>query len=367
MNPSISKVYEENGVYQITVSGVNVSFANAIRRIILSEIPIVVINTETHEGNQCNIMVNTTRLHNEILKQRLSSIPICITELDLLPGKYVLEVDVTNETDNMMFVTTEHFRIKNKANGNYLTKDETMRIFPSNPKTNSFIDFARLRPKISDGIPGEQLKLIADFSISSAKVNSMYNVVSKCAYGNTPDIVAIEEGWTVQEKRFLAEGATEDELKFNKRNYMLLDAQRFFVKDSFDFIIQSIGIYDNLELFKMACSILQNKNVDMIQALEADTVLILTSETTMDYCYDVTLENEDYTIGKVLEYIIYEKFYVKDQTLSYCGFKKFHPHNKDSTIRLAFTQNTDRNMVRQLLKIACTDAQDLFKRIFKML
>ena len=130
MNPSISKVYEENGVYQITVSGVNVSFANAIRRIILSEIPIVVINTETHEGNQCNIMVNTTRLHNEILKQRLSSIPICITELDLLPGKYVLEVDVTNETDNMMFVTTEHFRIKNKANGNYLTKDETMRILP---------------------------------------------------------------------------------------------------------------------------------------------------------------------------------------------------------------------------------------------
>ena len=70
------------------------SFANALRRIILSEIPINVIRTETEEVNQCKITTNTGRLHNEIIKQRLSCIPIHLTDLDLLPEKYELEVKV---------------------------------------------------------------------------------------------------------------------------------------------------------------------------------------------------------------------------------------------------------------------------------
>jgi hypothetical protein len=31
-------------------------------------------------------------------------------ELELLPGKYVLEVDMQNDTDDMMFITSEHFK-----------------------------------------------------------------------------------------------------------------------------------------------------------------------------------------------------------------------------------------------------------------
>lgn len=366
MNPQISKISEEGDIYRFTLSGINVSFANAIRRIILSEIPLVVINTDTHENNQCNISVNTSRLHNEILKQRISSIPICIKELDLLPGKYVLEVDVINETENLMFVTTEDFRIKNKSNDNYLTKDETRKIFPANPITNYFIDFARLRPKISDSIPGEQIKLTADFAISNAKANSMYNVVSKCAYGNSPDITTIDQAWEKNKEKMQSEGATKEEIDFQKRNFMLLDAQRQFIPDSFDFVVQTIGIYDNKELVKKACAILQNKFVDMITTIESDTILVLNSESTMEYSYDIILENEDYTIGKVLEYILYEKFYVETPQLSYCGFKKFHPHNKESTIRLAFHDNSDSNTAKQLLKVACTDAQELFKTVFRM-
>ena len=50
-----------------------------------------VILTETYAENKCNILINTTRLHHEILKHWLSCIPIHITELELLPEKYVLE------------------------------------------------------------------------------------------------------------------------------------------------------------------------------------------------------------------------------------------------------------------------------------
>ena len=367
MNPQISQLYEEGDIYQFTLSGIDVCIANAVRRIILSEIPINVIKTETHEENQCVITINTTRLHNEILKQRLSSIPICIKELDLLPSKYILEVDVINETENIMFITTEDFRIKNKTNDNYLTKTETEKIFPANPKTNYYIDFARLRPKISESIPGEHLKLTADFTISNAKHNSMFNVVSKCAYGNSPDKVKIGESWEIVKAKLDSEGATAEEVVFQKKNYMLLDAQRQFIPNSFDFTIQTLGIYDNKELVQKACAIMQNKFIDLIQGLEADTQLILNSETTMDNCFDIILENEDYTIGKVLEYILYEQFYLGDKTLSYCGFKKFHPHNTESTIRLAFTTSTDRSMIKHMLRLACIDAQGVFKKIFDLL
>jgi DNA-directed RNA polymerase alpha subunit len=202
MNPIISNISEEGDVYKFTLGGLNVSLANAVRRIILSEIPCVVIKTETYQDNQCNISVNTGRLHNEILKQRLSCIPIHMkmSDINVLPGNYTLEVDVNNETDNMMHVTTGHFKIKSKESGNFLTRDETIKIFPPNNKISSYIDFARLRPKISDSIPGERLKLSAEFSISKAKENSSFNVVSKCAYGNTPDLIKVNNIWEDREK-----------------------------------------------------------------------------------------------------------------------------------------------------------------------
>jgi len=366
MNPTISNISDEAGVYKFTLDGLNVSLANSIRRTILSDIPINVIKTETYAENKCNILINTTRLHNEILKHRLSCIPIHITELELLPDNYVLEVDVNNETEHLIYVTTEHFKIRNKSNGNYLTENEIRKIFPMCSKTNSFIEFARLRPKISDGIPGEQLKLEADFSIGTAKDNSMFNVVSKCSYGNTLDTVKINEMWEEHEAKLKSNGSPQEDIEFEKKNYYLLDAQRQFIPDSFDFVIQSIGIYENIELVKKACIILQNKMVELITAIDSDIVPINISETTMEHSYDIVLENEDYTVGKVLEYLLYDQFYLKDKILSFCGFKKFHPHNTDSIIRIAYIKPADKNMVRQHLKSVCVDASDVYKKIYKL-
>lgn len=363
MNPILTNQSEEGDVFKFTLSGLNVSLANAIRRIILSEVPVVAIRTETYQDNQCSISVNTSRLHNEILKQRLSCIPIHMTELDLLPGKYMLEVDVTNDTDAIMFVTTENFKIKNKTNGNYLTREETKKIFPPNLKTNYYIDFARLRPKISDAIPGEQLKLTAEFSVATSRIDGAFNVVSKCSYGNTPDLVKANASWEKQEAKLRSQETQPGEIEFQKRNFYLLDAQRHFVVDSFDFVLQTIGIYENKEILKMACKILVDKFGELIQEIDTDMLQILNSETTMNFCYDVVLNNEDYTMGKAIECLFYEKHYQGDKILSFCGFKKMHPHDTTSIVRLAFNDQADKNTVKQHLRAVCTDAQDLFKKI----
>ena len=366
MNPVLSNSIEEGDVYRFTLSGLNVSLANAIRRTIISDVPTLSFYTETYNDNQCIIQTNNTRLHNEILKHRLSCIPIHEKDLQILPGNYILELDMQNDTDNMIIITTEHFKIRNKANGNYLTKEETKRIFPPNSKTQQYIDFARIRPRIGDNIPGETLKLTCEFSIHTAKENSMFNVVSKCAYGNTLDIEKISQVWEEYENKLISEEMTKQEIEFQKKNFYILDAQRHFVSDSFDFVVQTVGVFENKEIVKKACKILHDKFVELTTTIDSDSVPILNSETTIDNCFDIVLENEDYTIGKILEYILYEKYYSKEKIFTYCGFKKFHPHNTDSIIRIAYAQIADKKTVAQHLRGVCIDAIAIYKKVYDM-
>ena len=76
MDPQVSLFKTNKSTLSFTLSNCYVSFANALRRIILSEIPTIVIRSTPYERNDVTIHINTTRLNNEILKQRLSCIPI---------------------------------------------------------------------------------------------------------------------------------------------------------------------------------------------------------------------------------------------------------------------------------------------------
>ena len=367
MNPILSKTpyTDEDGVYRFTLSGINVSLANALRRIILSEIPTVVFHTETYKDNKCKITKNTGRLHNEIIKQRLSCIPIHSEDPDLVE-KYVLELKVKNETDSLIIVTTEDFKIKNKETGNYLKEEAVRKIFPPNPITGAYIDFIRLRPKVGDSIDGEDIELTCEFMVKTAKDNAMYNVASKCAYGFTLDEEKAAKALEELKKQWESEGLTSEEISFNSKNFDLLDKQRYYLENSYDYAIQTVGVYTNEKLVKKGAIILHNKFADFVKMVDEGIVPIVKSETAMENSYDVVLENEDYTVGKVLEYILYEKYYLEEETLSFCGFKKLHPHNTSSIIRLAYNDKADKAMVQQYLRAAGIMAGEVFKKIAEM-
>ena len=367
MNPKISTVSEDAGILKFTLSGVNVSLANAIRRIILNDIDTVVFRTETYGDNKCTITVNSGRLHNEILKQRLSCIPVHSTNMEELPGKYILEIHEKNETDHMLFVTTEHFKIKNKETNEPMGKADVNRIFPKDVKTGQYIDFCRLRPKIGD-VPGEEIRLTCEFSVANAGTSSMFNVVSKCAYGNTIDADMARDAWTEKENKMRADGATAEEIEYVKTNFYLLDAQRYFKENSFDFAVETLGVFSNNEIVKKACAIMQRKLLDFMEKVGDGSVPIEPSVVTMDNSWDVILENEDYTLGKALEYYLYEHFYnAKDnKKLNFCAFKKLHPHDSSSRIRLAYANKVSENEIGQDLKEACANLQEVYVAIHKM-
>jgi DNA-directed RNA polymerase subunit L len=366
MNPKVELNSKHNDeMLLFTLSGVNVSLANAIRRTILSDIPLIVFRTSPHEQNKSNIMANTSRLNNEVLKQRLSCIPIHIKDVENFPLKnYQLEVNVENITDTTMYVTTEHFVINDLVTGKPLSEDKNREIFPANDYTGYFIDFVRLRPKISDELPGEKIHLTCELSVGTAKEDGMFNVVSTCSYGFTVDSVAQEAMLDKLKQTWKDEGKKAEEVDFEAKNWKLLDGLRITKQDSFDFTIQTVGIYDNVELIHKSCEILIEKLQYQDTLLEKDELTIEKSQNTMSNSYDIILENEDYTIGKVIEYILYAKFY-ETKTLTFCGFKKMHPHDAHSIIRVAYKDPIDISTIKGNLKESIDEAVQVFTKVKK--
>jgi len=373
--PIVSNKNEENDVLKFTISNINVSAANAIRRIILSEIPCIVFKTTPYEENKALIYTNTSRLNNEIIKQRLSCIPIHIDDLAFPIEDYILEVNVKNDTDTIRIVTTEDFKIKNIKNDKYLSKEAVRKIFPPNPISRMYIDLVRLRPKMSDDISGEQIHLECSFSIATAKENGMFNVVSCAAYGNTVDMLAANVAWKEKEKQLKEEKLPNDEIEFIKKDWYSLEALRHYKQDSFDFTIETIGVFENENIVNQACRIMIKKlETFKMNILDDGETLIERIDSTIRDCHDIKLEGEDYTLGKVIEYILYEtQFlgteyyndnYKGNKKLLYCGFKKPHPHINESYIRVGGIKLNKEN-ISDMLVYSTDEAITIFNKIIE--
>ena len=365
MIPKIQKNTDsKDGLLKFTLSDVNVSLANGLRRTIISDIPTVVFKTLPYEENKCNITVNTTRFNNEILKQRLSCVPIHITDLSIPLKDYKLEVNVENLTNDIIYVTTEDFKIRNVNTNEYLDEKDTRNIFPANDLTGYFIDFARLRPRISDEIPGEKISLTCDFSIGTAKEDGMFNVISKCAYGCTQDtgsryMDALEK----KRQEWKDSGFDESQIKYAETDWKLLDGKRIIKKDSFDFVIKTVGVYTNEEIVIKACEILMKELIKIHDDIETDKIDIEPSITTIQNSYDIVLPQVTSTIGPIIQNLLYLKFFEELKTMTFCGFEIAHPHDVHSTLRIAYKENVDKSVIKQNIISSIDEAINVYKEI----
>tara|TARA_Y100000816_G_scaffold118781_1_gene83401 strand:+ start:70 stop:1188 length:1119 start_codon:yes stop_codon:yes gene_type:complete len=371
MDPILFDLNEKDDTLKFTISNINVSLANAIRRVIISDIPCVVFETLPHEKNNSTFYVNTSKFNNEILKQRLACIPIHFNNLEIPINEFIdnfmLEVDVKNNSDSIIYVTTADFKIKHLKTDKYLQDDILKQIFPPNPITNQYIDFCRLLPKLSDTIPGQHLKFSCKFSISTAKENGSYNIVSCCAYKNTPDYVKIEEEAKIFMDQLKEKYEDEQTINLEFNDWKTLDAKRIFQEDSFDFTIKTIGIYTNKEILKKSINIIINRLNNLKEIFTKNTQYISNSNTTIPNSYNIILENEDFTIGKIIEIILYNNYYNGDFTLTYCGFDKPHPHLNISIIRIAFKNEQPIDSAQRYIVESSQFAIDIYEKFLKQI
>jgi len=368
MDPKLDNLHEEKNKLTFTLSNVNVSIANALRRIIISEIPTYGFRTTPHSENDVEITKNTTRLNNEILKQRISCLPV--HNIHKIPNHEEthkdlrFELNMKNDTNNIIYVTTEHIKIKNTKTDSYLSESDTQKIFPPNKQTGDYILICRLKPKISDEIPGEELHFNAKLTLNRAIENNMFNVSCTCFYNFTPDKIAQNKEWNNYEKT--VKNMKNKDLE--KQNWYNHQGLRHYLKDSFDFTIESVGVFKNSELYKNACEIMIKKLKNCSSKLDDNTFVIEESKSTIQNSYDVILKNEDYTLGKVIEYFMYSNYFEENNILSYIGFRKNHPHDDYSVLRLGFKKPiSNTGTIKEYIKNMNTRAVETFSKIQELI
>ena len=105
--------------------------------------------------------------------------------------------------------------------------------------------------------------------------------------------------------------------------------------------------------------------VHKLQHIVDNPLQITKSLTTIPNSFDIKLVGEDYTIGKCLEYQLHSKHYANNKILNFIGFKKFHPHDGHSIIRIGFLEPTEKETVVKMCKEACSTLMATFNELTK--
>ena len=115
-DPKISNISKENNLLTFEIwgksYGLDKSFVNFIRRSLLTDIPSVAFRyDEQNLIKDINITENTGTLHNEMLTQRISLIPLYINP-ENYKNNYLFELKVKHDNTKLFkFVTSEDFNI----------------------------------------------------------------------------------------------------------------------------------------------------------------------------------------------------------------------------------------------------------------
>ena len=104
------------------------------------------------------------------------------------------------------------------------------------------------------------------------------------------------------------EKADPDVLALLHQNWYNHEGLRYFKKDSFDFKLETIGVYTNEELVQKACEILIQKLTNIHDTIE-DAGIIEKSISTIPNSVDIKLINTGYTVGKIIEYMLHKNNY----------------------------------------------------------
>jgi len=369
--PEISDQKENNNVYSFRIEKCNVSIINAIRRTLLTDIKTIGFKTEPYNGakeklNSIIISENTTSFTNEILKQRLACIPVHIKDFEKTPiDDLIVSLDKENTSDSIQLITTEDFDIIDNKTNRKFSIELKKKIFPPSSITNDYILFARLKPPISKKSQGQKIKFMCKLFVTSARESGQYNICSTVAYKNTEDPVRQTEEWSKEEDKLEKLLLQKKDIEKRKKNWYILNSKRYFMKDSFDFILETIGINRNEELLKKSCDILFNSLEIFGKKMEEDKFEIMTDQIKINNSFDIKLDGYGYTIGKVIEYLLHKIFFKDKKTLSYVGFIKKHPHDEHSIIRIVFADETQANIdnIKSLFRTCVDTGQRIFKHI----
>ncbi len=356
------------------VEDIDVSILNSIRRTILSDIPNVAFDFEPYEfdNKKVDIITNTCSLHNEIILQRLSMIPLKFTEneiSDFDPLKYKFKLSKTNNTNKMLNVTTGDIQIFDENNKKY--PDSFIRkIFPKNKISDDFILLTKLKPNNYDKDKGDSIEINMIASKKTAKDYAGFGYVSQCVYHNIVDKDKAKQA--LKELKEKNKNLNSKELEDLEKDFNTLDKFRHFKTNkydepnSFQFDIESEARVSPEYLFFKSIEIIKGRLQRLLENIIDNKITINKIKNT-ENLYEFIIENEGHTIGNLIQSILYN-IHIREnekKDINFIGYKCPHPLENTLIINIRFTNNINSTEVNAIFRKGITDIQDILDNINK--
>ena len=379
MDPKVINIGTTDGELNFELIDTNLSVANAIRRVALSNINSLVFRGFPHKENLINIKKNTSKFNNEYLKHRIQCIPVFYSDesnFQAFINQYEVRLNISNDTNNIMYVTTEHLIIYDKKSGTPINTTGAIRtnqIFPPDSITGHYIAIAVLSPKITENDEIEELEITMEFSIGSAKEDSCWNMVTKCCHENKRDDAKLDK-FLKKDPETVAKYYKNDAVaidtymkntmsEYDLKDFKLLDGQRFYVENSYILKIESIGVFTPEQIVKKSCEYIISKLIEFSDYTKeakiedngkistGDKYGIYVSEKNTSIVYNLYVPTDDYTLGKILENYLYMMF---SKEIFYISFKKEHPHDKHCYILFSYNdpETTQETIIDNLRSVS---------------
>jgi DNA-directed RNA polymerase alpha subunit len=347
----------------VTINNTDLCIINAIRRIILAEIPTVAFYFDPTdiENNDIKITKNTCALHNEFLAHRISLVPLQfdeneINEFEAENYRFVLKKQ--NNSFETINVTTGDFEVYDKEGKKY-PAEVVSKIFPKDPITKDHILLTKLKANLYDEHSpprGEAVDIECVSSVNIAMKHARWAPVSQCSYNNTIDPELANKTFEVFLNKYEEETGrqvTPQEREKQLKRFNTLEVFRCFKKnkydeaDTFDFKIETETRLRPAYLFFKACKILiekVDKFANNLRNNNEDAVKI-NKLTGVDDFYQVEVRNETFTLLNVLQSMMYNICFHEtkptNNPFEYIGYYQPHPLDDVMVIKIKLRKFDD--------------------------
>lgn len=366
---TFTSIVAKGNTVSFDISDVDLSIVNALRRIILAEVPNVALDFDplTDNNRDINIITNTGPLHNEFLGHRLSLLPLCFSEDEIEsfdPEDYKFVIKVKNTSHDILSVTTKHIEVFDKTGKKYPPAFHA-RVFPANPITNDHILIVKLRPNLYNKDEGEELHVEFHASKNIAKAHSRWSPVSCCSFFNVVDEKKAETAFqeriqqisTSKDRKVTPEEVSKARIRFDA-----LERYKHFVTNQYGdpckwtFTIESECAMKPSYIFQKALNILISKVQGFMERMMEGRGISIKCVHPEKFIYDVTVENEDFTLLNVLQSMIYNeeirpRFTIS--SLTYIGFYQPHPLDTKMVLKIQFVKEHTDDELRAFLQNSC--------------
>lgn len=365
--------------YTFTLSPTHVSYANTLRRLIMTGVESVAFRADmTNVGTTTDVTIraNTTPMTNEMLAHRIGLLPITVKDpLKWNPDRYAFKLTATGDKDKPKDIFAGDFIVTEKVP----TEDEPVQVpteqfFPPNRITGETCLIATLYPGET-----QKLELVARATIGTGRENARFQPTQQCSYEYTrdPDPLkkqALFERWLTDAKKVNVTGVDKEseQYKMLDREFNTMEVARCYMKDdrgepySFDFTVETVGPLDVPYIVQRACDVgeaMVSRYVN-IEKGELPEEMQITPSNSRVLGYDFMIRGHDHTLGNMLQTYLEEKHIDNTATgttkITYVGYTVPHPLRDEMLLRIG-VEDGQEHTARKALAEACRGCADIMR------